>query len=203
MKPTRVQISFLLIAVAWGLAPRTASAQQSKVLLEDKKVLVTSVEVNATSVFTLPSDQPGTVWIALDSVILVKERSGVKGTRLVRAGYAAFIRPKEQVALPNGTVSSVRLIVVKPKNPTQALTLEHFLTGDSEEEDASDRDTTLIVAASDCSFRYIRYVGEEYAIRGKKKNVTLSAGEVIWIPPGMYNFKNLGPKPAKLVSIEF
>jgi hypothetical protein len=193
----------LLGLMLMQLAAVPAFAQQTHVLLDDAKALVTEVELSAAQTYTLPEDQGGTVWTALDPVVLLATKDGQHSQKRIHTGDAATVGAGEHVEFRAGRGSRARLVLVKPKVTQQELTVEPFvLTGSL--EDASDRNATLLIAISNSRFRDTRNFGDESEWKpGKPDIITMQSGSVRWIRPGIHHFKNLGLTPAKLVSIEW
>jgi hypothetical protein len=193
----------LLGLVLMPLAALPASSQQTHVLLDDARALVTQIKLSAGQTYILPEDQGGTVWTALDPVMLLETKGGQQDQKRVHAGDAATVGAGEHVEFQAGHGLPARLVLVKPKMTQQELTVEPFvLTGSL--EDASDRNATLLVAISNSRFRDTRNLGDESEWKpGKPDTITMQSGSVRWIRSGIHHFKNLGPTAARLVSIEW
>jgi len=183
------------------LRPRIS--QLAHVLLNDKKALVTQIEVSPGETYILTKDQEGDVWTAIDPVVLVTKKGGSQTRKRVRAGEAAIVGSDEELQFHVESNSHARLVIVKPKMAHQELTVGPFVLN-STIEDASDRNATLLVAVSGSRFRDTRNLGDESEwIPSKPDIIMMNAGRVRWIRPGIHHFKNLGPVPARLVSIEW
>jgi hypothetical protein len=193
----------LLGLVLMQLAAVPASPQQTHVLLDDAKALVTEVELSAGQTYPVAEDQTGTVWIALDPVVLLETKGGQQNQRRVHSGDAATVHAGEHVEFRAQRGLPARLVLVRPKMTQQELTVEPFvLTGSL--EDASDRNATLFIAISNSRFRDTRNLGDESEWKpGKPDTITMRSGSVRWIRSGIHHFKNLGPTAARLVSIEW
>jgi hypothetical protein len=199
----RLSIRGPITMVLLTLTSLYATSQQTHILLNDEKALVTQIEVSPGETYVLTKDQRGDVWTAIDPVVLVTKKGGAQISRRVRAGEAAIVSSDEELKFHLESVSHSRLVIVKPKMAHQELTVGPFILSSSI-EDASDRNATLLVAVSDCRFRDTRNLGDESEwIPSKPNIVTMSAGSVRWIRPGIHHFKNLGPIAAVLVSIEW
>jgi quercetin dioxygenase-like cupin family protein len=193
--------AFLLVLMHLAAAP--ASSQQTHVLLDDAKALVTQIELSAGQTYTVPEGQAGTVWTALDPVVLLETKGEQQNQKRVHAGDAATVSAGEHIGFRAGRGLPVRLVLVKPKTTQQELTVESFvLTGSL--EDASGRNATLLIAISNSRFRDTRNLGDESEWKpGKPDTITMRSGSVRWILPGIHHFKNLGSTAARLVSIEW
>lgn len=180
-----------------------AFGQQSQILTDDARALVTRIELSSGETFILPDDQAGAVWISLDPLVLAIKKDGLQSKRKVAAGKAETVLSGEHLAFEIATGPHARLVVVKPKMPHQDLTVGPFLQSSSL-EDASDRNATLLVAISSCRFRETKNLGNESDwIPSKPVTILMKAGSVKWIGPGIYHFKNLELTAAKLISIEW
>jgi len=194
--------SLLLILLA-HLAYGRALGQQTHVLLDDAKTLVTRIELSPGAIYALPKDQAGSVWIAIDPIVLVAKKNGIQRKRQVRAGEAEIVGSGEELEFQVKSDLYARLVVVKPKMADEELTVGPFLLSRSI-EDASDRNVMLLVAISSCRFSDTRNLGDESEwIPSKPDMVVMKVGSVHWIRPGIHHFKNLGPAAAELVSIEW
>ena len=193
----------LLVLILMHFAAVPTSAQQTHVLLNDAKALVTQVELSAGQTYPVAEDQNGTVWTALDPIVLLEMKGGQQNQKRVNAGDAAIVHAGEHVGFRAERGLPARLVLVKPKTTQQDLTVEPFvLTGSL--EDASDRNATLLIAISNSRFRDTRNLGDESEWKpGKPDTITMRSGSVRWIRSGIHHFKNLGPTAARLVSIEW
>jgi hypothetical protein len=191
----------LIIALA-NLSPDAALAQRIQVILDDPKAIVTQIELSTGEGYTLPKDQAGSVWIALDPVILKTAKVGLQNNKSIRAGDAGTISSGDELEFRVDGEPRARLVIVRPKTTHQELTVEPVVLGSL--EDGSGRNATLFVAVSDCHFRDIRNLGDESEwIPGKPAIIVMKAGNTRWIRPGIHHFENLGPTESKLVSIEW
>jgi hypothetical protein len=190
--------AFLVVVLA-PFASTFAHAQQSRVLLNDVKAVVTEVEVSAAAPYTLPQSQNGAVWVALDPVTLSRVKEGQRDNQRIHAGDSGKGAPDEDLQFrANGSLRG-HLIVIRPKTPHQELTVGPFVLTNSI-EDASDRNATLL----DCRFRDTQNLGDESTWKpGKHQIVRMRAGSVRWIDPGIHHFENLSQTPTRLVSIEW
>lgn len=193
----------LLGLVLMLLTTVPASSQQTHVLLDDAKVFVTQIELSAGQTYTVPGDQAGVVWTALDEVVLLGAKGGQRNQKRIHAGDAATVGAGEHVEFQAGRGLPAHLVLVKPKLSQQELTVEPFvLTGSL--EDASDRNATLLIAISNSRFRDTRNLDDESEWRpGRADIITMRSGSVRWIRSGIHHFNNLGPTAARLVSIEW
>ena len=80
-RATRLSIRGLITMVLLSLASLCASSQQTHVLLNDEKTLVTQVEVSPGETYSLTKDQRGNVWVAIDPVVLVTKKCGMQNQK--------------------------------------------------------------------------------------------------------------------------
>ena len=198
------QLGYVLLVVALiQFACGTIFAQQTHVLLEDGKVFVTQIDLSPGESYSISKDKSGVIWVALDPALLITKNDGLQGSKQIKPGDAEVVGVNEELVFQGQTGQDVRLILVKPKGPHQDLTVGPFLASGSL-EDASDRNATLLVAVSACRFRDTRNIGDESEWKpGKPDIITMRPGSVRWIRSGIHHFKNLDPKAAKLISIEW
>ena len=142
-KPLEARVmSCLLVMVLMHIASKPAFSQQTHIILDDGKVQAIRIELSPGQAYVLTKDQEGSVWTALDPVVLTISKDGQQSSKRVRAGDAAIVGVGEQVGFRTGNSSPARLVVVRPKAAEQKLTVSPFvLTGSL--EDASDRNATL------------------------------------------------------------
>ena len=194
--------AFLKIALLYVFVV-PAIGQQSQVLANDARALVTRVQLSPGESFIMPDDQTGSIWVSLDPLVLVTRKDGRQNKRNVLAGNTGTIIAGETLTFEIEIGLHAQLIIVKPKMPQQDLTVGPFLQSNSL-EDASGRNATLLIAISSSQFQDIRNLGDESEWKpGKPDIVTMRSGSVRWIRSGIHHFKNLGPNPAKLVAIEW
>ena len=192
-------LAVALTQCAWG----TVLAQQTHVVLNDHKVLVTQINLSPGESYSVPKDDSGAVWTVLDPALIATKKDGSPSSKPIRPGDAAVVGVDEELVFQGQTGQPVRVVFVKPKGPHQELTVGRFLASGSL-EDASDRNATLLVATSASCFRDTRNLGDESEwVPGKPIIVAMKAGTVRWIRPGIHHFKNLGSTAAKLVSVEW
>ena len=202
-RATRLSIRGLITMVLLSLASLCASSQQTHVLLNDEKTLVTQVEVSPSETYSLTKDQGGNVWVAIDPVLLVTKKGGMQTRKRVREGEAAIVGSDEELQFRVESNSHARLVIVKPKMAHQELTVGPFVLNGTI-ENASDQNATLLVAVTDARFSDTRNLGDESQwIPSKPNIIVMNYGSVRWIRSGIHHFKNLGPMAARLVSIEW
>ena len=193
----------LLAMVLGHLACGVSPAQQTYVLLEDAKVLVRRIEISPGETYTLPREQEGDVWTAIDPIVLVTKKDGKQSIKRVLAGEAAPAGSGEELQFHVAGNLHARLVIIQPKMAHQELTVGPFILT-STLDDASDRNATLLVAVSDCRFSDTRNLGDESKwLPSKADVITMTPASAMWISPGIHHFNNLGHTPAQLVSIEW
>jgi hypothetical protein len=180
-----------------------AFSQHSLVLLDDAKAVVTRTDVYSDKPCVLASSQAGSVWAAVDPVIVVTRKDGGETRKEVRSGGYGIVGSGEVLEFRATAALPSRLVFVMPKMPHQELTVGDFSLNRSL-EDASDRNATLLIALTDCRFSDTRNLGDESEwVPSKARVVVMRSGSVKWIGPGIHHFKNLGSTPTRLVSVEW
>lgn len=114
-----------------------ACAQQTHVVLNDARALVTRIEISPAETYTLRKHQMGDIWIAIDPVELVTMKDGRHLSKQLPVGEAAIVGSEEELIFRVKSSAHARLVVVKPKMPHDELTVQSFVLGSL--EDASDR----------------------------------------------------------------
>jgi quercetin dioxygenase-like cupin family protein len=178
---------------------------QSRVILDDRMVTVTALELPRSSEYKLESARPhGSVWIALTGGTLAY---GADSThRPIQAGDAAFLPAGRTVSLLSTAEKPMRLVVVTLKQRSQQdLTVQlTTLKPGGELQDASDRNETLLVPISAVRLRDIRNLGDESEWKPSAPDVVgLTSGQVRWIRAGVHHIKNLASSPSVFVTVEW
>ena len=165
--------------------------------------MVTQIDLSPGESYSIPKDESGAVWTVLDPALLATKKNGRQSSKQIKPGDAEVVGADEQLVFQGQSGQHLRLIIVKPKGQHQDLTVSPFLASGSL-EDASDRNATLLVAVSSSRFRDTRNLGDESEWLPSKPNViVMKPGTVRWIRSGIHHFKNIGPSPVKIVSIEW
>ncbi len=183
-------------------ACQTTFAQRSTVVLDDAKVLATKVELSGDKAFRIPESAYGAVWVALDPVIMTVRANKRASRQTVPAGKAETAT-KEDCDFWAEPGARARLLVITPKAPHQPLTIGTFLSERSL-EDASARNSTLVVAVTAVHFRDTHNLGDESTWKPETPEVIrLPSGTPHWVTPGIHHFERIGTQRSKAVSIEW
>ena len=177
-------------------------AQRAIVVLDDAKVLATKVELVGDRDFRIHASAYGTVWVALDPVIMTVRGSQLASRQAVPAGEAETAT-KEKCGFRAEPGARARLLLITPKGPHQSFTIGPFLSERSL-EDASARNFTLVVAVTAVLFRDTRNLGNESEWKPATPEVIrLPSGTLHWVTPGIHHFERIGTQRWKAVTIEW
>lgn len=149
-----------------------------------------------------PSSDQGFIVVALqDCTVMLNEQK-----EILRTANFRRVRGKRILQLASSASTNASLVLITIKNTYQDLTIEDtVLTHRQELEDASDRNVSLLVAISPMQLRDVRdQNGEGESWKSSNPTIIkLSAGQTVWLPPGMHRFRNLGDSTAHFVTIEW
>jgi hypothetical protein len=165
-------------------------AQVSRLLIQPK---------NSRLVRALSAE--GLIFIALKDCSLV-----VNGEELIlRRGEFKQIPGSKTLEVGSIHGVSADLLLVNIRKTLQPLTIELTdLDGNQSLEDASDRNTTLLVAISSVKLCDTLNVGDESGwLPGKSRFISLRSGEARWVRAGIHHFKNRNADLAKFITVEW
>ena len=114
-------LGFLRSAVSFG--------QQTELLPDDVRALVTRVHWSPGHDYKLEKGQAGSIWAAVDTLEVMTTKNGVQRTRHLRSGQTAYVRSKEELTFRVKSKLDARLVVVQPKAGHSELTLLSFACG--------------------------------------------------------------------------
>lgn len=134
-------------------APHLVADRISRVFLDDIRARVVQIDLTDSARYeTIAASSYGAVWISLGPGVFVEEFDG--RSRIADSGEAHFIKAGEIVRFKGRQPSGGRLILVTPKQVHQRLTvLSETLEPGDEEDDASSRNETLVVAVTRVELR--------------------------------------------------
>jgi hypothetical protein len=96
--------------------------------------------------------------------------------------------------------------LVEVVSARQPLTIEATTLAPNQElEDASDRNSTLLVAIAPLRLRDVSDLAEEGVPwkAGPQRRIELQKGETAWLNKGMHRVRNAGNSVARFVTIEW
>ncbi|WP_264801048.1 hypothetical protein [Acetobacter nitrogenifigens] len=146
-----------------------------------------------------PTNQYGAVWIALTGGM-----TGKGGKTISRGDYGEAKPGDDILFSPEGS-SRPGLIIISVQTEKQPLTITPVtIDPGGVMADASDRNTTLLIALNNLAITDITSSGEEENWRvGKPEKIAMQAGEVRWIKPGVHKLKNVKSTKSELITIEW
>lgn len=126
-KPMLLRLWSCLLATALlHVTAPSVSAQETRLLLNDAKVLVREITVSPGQTYALPK-KDGVIWVALDPLNLSTIRQGRQVQKRVAPGDAATASPDVQTNFRAEGKVTARLVVVTPRLVQQELTEGPFL----------------------------------------------------------------------------
>ena len=189
----------LISFASWCALPPSSDC-----ILNDSRVKVTRAIVRASTPYVLKGEKYGSVWVSLNSEMsFVPGESSKEKSKTIQIGEAGLVRPGTSVQFRAVGNPAGVLIVVEPKTTHQPLTITS-LSLDTELEDASDSNETLLIAISACRLQDTRNTGDESEwIPSRPEIISLKAGHMRWLRAGTHHLENLGSDKSKLVEIEW
>ncbi len=184
-------------------ATNVAGYGNARVLLDDARARVTLIELGENARYQITGARKyGSVWISLDSGVLLDFDGNA---RITSAGEGHAIEAGQIVTFRAREAAGGRVIVVVPKLTCQPLTvLSNALAPGGEQQDASSRNETLVVAVSSVELRDTRNAGDESVwISSAPRIIGLRSGQVTWLRAGIHHLKNLLGTPSEFVTIEW
>jgi len=186
------------------LATYLMADQNSRLLLDDARARLVRIELRENAQYQLTcSSACGTVWISLDSGVFVEALDG--NARPTAVGEAHAITAGQIVTFRGRQPSGGRLIVLVPHAIHQPLTvLSQTLSPGSEQDDASSRNETLIVAVTPVGLRDTWNIGDESSwIPSAPRIINLRPEQASWLPPGTHHLRNVLKAPSQFVTVEW
>ncbi len=131
----------------------------------------------------------------------------INGTRTaLKAGDYKTLSGKQGLELAQSGSAAVPLVLVEVITARQPLTIQATtLVSNQELEDASDRNSTLLVAIEPLRLRDVSGLAEEGEPwkAGPQRKIELQKGETVWLKQGMHRVRNAGNSVARFVTIEW
>jgi hypothetical protein len=128
-----------------------------------------------------------------------------KGVSLKSGSYNRLVG-KHGVKLTQAGAVPIPLVIVYVLSARQPLTIEGTMLDSYQElDDASSRNSTLIIAINDLELSDVRDLADE-GDRWKsspQQRIFLQAGQTSWLKSGIHRLKNVGSTSARFVSIEW
>jgi hypothetical protein len=151
--------------------------------------------------FQAISDE-GFVLIAIQDCIIQ-----VNGTSTnLKAGDYKTIPGKRSLEIIQSGLITIPLVLVEVISARQPLTVQTAtLASNQELEDASERNSTLLVAIAPLRLRDMNNLAEEGESwkSGPPRTIELQKGETAWLTEGMHRMRNVGNSVARFITIEW
>ena len=151
--------------------------------------------------FQAASDD-GFVLVAIQDCIIQ-----INGTSIsLKAGDYKTVSGKRSLEIAQSGQITIQLVLVEVVSARQPLTIEATTLAPNQElEDASDRNSTLLVAIAPLRLRDVSDLAEEGVPwkAGPQRRIELQKGETAWLNKGMHRVRNAGNSVARFVTIEW
>lgn len=124
----------------------------------------------------------------------------------LKAGGHKTIPGQQRLELAQSDPTPVSLILIKVVTTTQPLTIETTtLARNHELEDASDRNTTLLIAIDPLRLRDVLDLAAPDGPwkSGSQKTIELEQGQTSWLRRGMHRLRNSGNNTVRFVTVEW
>jgi hypothetical protein len=164
---------------------------------------VSSVTLNGeTKLSFQPSSNEGFVVVAIqDCALLINGKSTT-----LRAGDYTRVPGKQSLELVQSGPITVPIVLVEIVSAQQPLTINATtLAPNGVLEDASDRNSTLLVAIDPLLLRDVRDLAEEGEPwkSSPQRKIELQKGQTVWLKKGIHRVRNAGSSEARFVTIEW
>jgi hypothetical protein len=151
--------------------------------------------------FQATSDE-GFVLVAIQACMIQ-----INGTSTnLKAGDYRTISGKRGLEIAQSGPITIPLVLVEVVFARQPLTIEAATLAPNQElEDASERNSTLLVAIAPLRLRDVRDLAEEGEPwkSGPQRKIELQKGETAWLKEGMHRMRNVGNSVARFIMIEW
>jgi hypothetical protein len=165
------------------------------------KVSLVRLDQDTTLNFQATSDE-GFVLIAIQDCVIQ-----INGTIVnLKAGDYKTVSGKRGLEIAQSGLITIPLVLVEVVSARQPLTIKATTLAPNQElEDASDRNSTLLVAVAPLRLRDVSDLAEEGEPwkSGPQRNIELQKGEAAWLKEGMHRVRNAGNSVARFVTIEW
>ena len=151
--------------------------------------------------FQATSDE-GFVLVAIQDCVIQ-----INGTSInLKAGDYKTISGKRGLEIAQSGLITIPLVLVEVVSARQPLTIEATTLAPNQElEDASDRNSTLLVAVAPLRLRDVSDLAEEGAPwkASPQRKIELQKGQTAWLKEGMHRVRNMGNSAARFIIIEW
>ena len=188
-----LSLSILIPTVSWaGFSDSTSRLAEVSLIRLNQE----------TKLSFQPISEQGFVLVAIrDCSVLIDGRS-----TLLKAGDHKTISGRQSLELAQSGSTPVSLVLIKVVTATQPLTIETTtLARNQELEDASDRNTTLLIAIVPLRLSDVRDQADadEPWKSGSQKTIELQQGQTTWLMRGMHRLRNSGNTTIRFVTVEW
>ncbi|HWW22355.1 MAG TPA: hypothetical protein VNY78_00575 [Edaphobacter sp.] len=183
----------VFVSTKSGAAPLDSNSGLAKVSL---------IRLNReTKLSFQPISDQGFVLVAIrDCSLLIDGKSA-----LLKAGDYQKIPGIQSLELSQSGPMPVPLVLIKVVSTIQPLTIETTtLARHQELVDASDRNTTLLIAIDPLRLRDVRDLADDEPWKsGPQKTIELQEGQTAWLLRGVHRLRNSGKTATRFVTVEW
>jgi hypothetical protein len=193
-----------IVCIALSLSAFVSTrAEASSPTSEKHLAKVSLVQLNRETKlnFQATSDE-GFVLVAIQNCVIQ-----INGTSTnLKAGDYKTVSGERGVEISQSGLTTIPLVLVEVVYAHQPLTIgTTTLAPNQEMEDASDRNSTLLVAIAPLQLRDVKDLADEREPwkAGPQRKIELQKGETAWLKRGMHRIGNAGNSAAQFITIEW
>ena len=193
-----------IVCVVLLLATLVTTRVDAGVSFSEKSLAkVSLVTLNRETKLTFqPSSNEGFVVVAIhDCTLLIDGKSTI-----LKAGDYARLPGKQSLGLAESGPMTMPIVLAEIVSAQQPLTINATtLAPNGVLEDASDWNSTLLIAISPLQLRDVRDLAEggEPRKSGPQRKIELQQGQTVWLQEGIHRVRNAGSSEARFVTIEW
>ncbi len=193
-----------IVCIALSLLALVSTRVEASASTSEKDLAkVSLVRLNRETKLNLQATyDAGFVLVAIQDCIIQ-----INGTSTnLKAGDYKTISGKRGLEIAQSGLITIPLVLVEVISARQPLTIEATkLAPNQELEDASDRNSTLLVAIAPLQLRDVKDLADEGEPwkSGPRRKIELQKGETAWLKEGMHRMRNEGSCVAWFVTIEW
>jgi hypothetical protein len=193
-----------IICIALPLSLLAAMGVEAKVSISEKDLAkVSLIGLDRETRLTLQAtSEEGFVVIAIQDCVIL-----INGTSIrLNAGDHKAVPGKRSLELAQSGLTPISLVLVEVVSAQQPLTIEAKTLAPGEGlEDASDRNSTLLIAIAPLRLRDVRNLAEEGEPwkTSPQRTIELQKGHTTWLKEGMHRVRNMGNSAARFIMIEW
>jgi hypothetical protein len=193
-----------IVCIALSLTLLVSAGVEASVPISEKdlaKVSLVRLDRETKLKFQATSDE-GFVLVAIQDCVIQ-----INGTSTsLKTGDYKTVSGKRGLEIAQSGLITIPLVLVEVVSARQPLTIEATTLAPNQElEDASDRNSTLLVAIAPLRLRDVSDLAEEGAPwkASPQRKIELQKGQTAWLKEGMHRVRNMGNSAARFIIIEW